>query len=379
MGKLVTLDLMRVGKWKGFNITPKFIQQIANATKKRNYQNDQGPVVKGHPKHDSPSFGWWNKNNVAVAGNGHLQVQMSEDDFDSEFLTDLKSKKYGPISIALRPSDLSIKHIGFFGGTTTAVSGLKPAFSEADFEDKDFILEFSECNLKYDPTGIGETVIEFAEFKTSNYQLNSTENVFRNIKNFFISKFDLETADKVLPEHLLSNIKEPLRVWEVPQNDPRFSDIKIPLTFNNEEDMDPKELQILQDKAAKVDQLEADNKKFKTDLATATSSLQLNESEKRVNTALQFCESEDLRNKITPAMKNKVANTLAFLEAEEEAIQFSEDGKEVKVQAAEVFKDVLKMLPTMEFSEFAKNGETQKSDSLTEEAEKMAKEVNDEM
>ena len=184
MAKQVVLDLMKPGIWNGFNITKDFIKQIANATQKRAYQNDLGPVVKGHPKHDDPAFGWWNKNNVKIAKNGHLQVEMSEDDFNSEFLTELKEKKYGPISIALRPEDLSLKHIGFFGGTTTAVTGLQPAFSEIDFSNKDVLLEFAECNVS-DPLA-NEILIEFAEFTTSKYQLRSTENVFRNIKNFFI-------------------------------------------------------------------------------------------------------------------------------------------------------------------------------------------------
>ncbi|MCF8265827.1 MAG: hypothetical protein K9I99_15110 [Melioribacteraceae bacterium] len=367
MAKPYILDLMRPGKWNGINVSKEFINQIFGATRSREYQDDKFPFVKGHPKDDDPAYGWGEKESLFVDSDGHLKLKTTEESYHPSFLKELKEKLFGPVSIKLRPEDLSIKHVGFFGAKPTAVTGLEPAFSENDKSTIDNSIEVLLKNPSIRETET-ELVVEFAEYEVSRYQLRDNVNILRNIKNFFIEKFGLEEADKVMPEHLLQNIDEPLRVWEKPNHS--FSEKpQTKSNFKSEETMTDQEIQELKDKA---DRLERENQSIKN-------KLQFSETEKKLNAALQFCESENIKKKLPPAIKNKVAHVIAHLDDKEQhTLEFKEDENDVKVNAVEVVTELISMLPDLEFGEVAKNGKREQpvEDAEYEAGKKIAEALN---
>lgn len=375
MGKKIILDLMKPGKWNGIDVTPNFINQIYSSTKNREYQNDKFPFVKGHPKDDDPAYGWGEKEKLFIDDNGHLKLETVEEDYQPEFLEQLKKKLFGPLSIKLRPTDLSVKHIGFFGAVPTAVTGLEPAFSETDKiqnKEKTVELQFKSCNITENEN---EFVIEFAELETSRYQLSSVQEIFRNLKNHLIETLNLEKANQLMPEYLLANINEPLRIYETDKN----SFKELPTTKKVEDTMlTQAEIDALEEKAKKADQLEKENKKLQSKVSEFEEQIEFSEQEKKFNTALAFCESEDAKKRLTPAMQTRVAHLLSSLDNEESVLQFKEEKKDVKVNAVDVVKELVKMLPELEFSEFAKEGqgETKKADNDFKAGEEAAKRIN---
>jgi hypothetical protein len=369
---------MSEGIWNGIKVTKNFISQIHNATKARQYQNNKFPFVKGHPKDDDPAFGWGEKEKIFIDNNGHLKIQTGEKDFQPEFLEQLKKKEYGPVSIKLRPEDLSIKHIGFFGAVPTAVTNLEPAFSEEEkthFNDKSVEMTFKECKM----TETAESIlIEFSDLEVSRYQMSSNYTLMRSIKNYFTELLGKEKADKIMPEDLLTNIQEPLKIYDnSPEKFGQFKEKVLPTNIKEETMLTEQEIQALKDKAV---QLEADNKKLKAENEAATTQLQFSEQEKKFNAALQFCESDEAKKKLTPALQTKVAHLLSSLDNEESVLEFKEDKKDVKVKPVDVVKELIALLPDLEFTEIAKNGKgeepvTEKEFKAGEEA---AKRINGE-
>lgn len=364
MKKPIILDLMSEGIWNGIKVTKEFIQQIHDATKERQYQNGKFPLVKGHPKDDDPAYGWGEKSKVYVDTNGHLKIETLEEDYQPEFLQQLKKKEYGPVSIKLRPEDLSIKHIGFFGAVPTAVTNLEPAFSEGDKKDNgDECVELSFKKINYTESE-DNIILEFAELEISRYQLNSNYTLLRNLKNHLISTLGLDKANNIMPEDLLANINEPLKVYDA---NPKygFKENFNPQKNIKEDTMDltAQEIQELKDKAAKADQLAAENAKLKNNLDEASTKIQFSEVEKKLSTAIQFCESEDVKKKLTPVLQTRVANLLASLDNEESILEFKEDKKDVKVKPADVVKELIALLPDIEFGEVAKNGKSEEVQS----------------
>lgn len=94
------------------------------------------PMVAGHPKTDSPAYGWVKK--VWREGNG-LIAEFKE--VVAEMQTAIEKRMFKNTSIAVNP-DGSLRHIGFLGGTQPAVPGL----GNIQFEDNPEIalIEFSE-------------------------------------------------------------------------------------------------------------------------------------------------------------------------------------------------------------------------------------------
>ncbi len=344
MKKKIKLDLLRPGKWKDrsgklIDVTKKMIKQIATATKNFSYQNNKFPFTIGHPKDDSPAYGYGDKSKVTVDERGHLQLEASEEDISPELLNLVKEKKFTTISVKTR-RDGSIRHVAFLGATPPAVTGLDPV----EFSDKDedgMVFEFSEVDVNDNEE---ELSVELSEFEVSRHPFSSIQNILRNIKNWFIEEYGKDEADKIFPEHLIEGTGETPRVF-TPAKEMAFSE------QTNEEDMKlSPEVQA---------QLDAANNKIAEltgKLDAATTQLSAGEREKKLNSALAFCESDEMKNKIPPAIgTNQVANLLVELEGVGE-FEFSEGDETKKVNAADTLKSLLKLLPEFEFSEMATGG-----------------------
>jgi hypothetical protein len=82
--------------------------------------NSPAPIVIGHPETDSPAYGWIEA--LKVEGE---KLLAKPGQLIDEFVDWVKRGLYKKISMAIYP-DLTLKHVGFLGGTPPAVKGLKP-------------------------------------------------------------------------------------------------------------------------------------------------------------------------------------------------------------------------------------------------------------
>lgn len=167
------IAVFKKGKWtdSAGNTKEWTDKDLETIVEKYNSQNEhEAPVVIGHPKDDSPAYGWVEK----LKKQGDL-VYAKLKDVSKEFLDWVKKGFYKKRSIALYP-DLLLRHVGFLGGTPPAVKGLP----DASFSSSDFVsFEFSEDDLREKIGIIGE--------------------LFQRIREFFIEKYGKEEVDKVVP------------------------------------------------------------------------------------------------------------------------------------------------------------------------------------
>jgi hypothetical protein len=84
-------------------------------------EEDEAPIVIGHPEDNDPAFGWINS--LSVTADGSLIAEASEDKLHPDFLTALKEGRYKKRSISLTPEG-KLRHIGFLGAAKPAVKGL---------------------------------------------------------------------------------------------------------------------------------------------------------------------------------------------------------------------------------------------------------------
>lgn len=123
------------GKTREYSIAD--LEKIADTYNKRLQADSSNiaPVVKGHPKDNAPALAWTSylkcEGDKLIAG-----IR----DVDANFMQELEAGRYKKISISLFP-DLMLRHIGFLGAATPAVSGLEPA---------DFIESYSNSTLPED-------------------------------------------------------------------------------------------------------------------------------------------------------------------------------------------------------------------------------------
>lgn len=141
-GTLMEIEVFRAGtfadsngKTREYSIAD--LEKIADTYNKRLQADSSNiaPVVKGHPKDNAPALAWTSylkcEGDKLIAG-----IR----DVDANFMQELEAGRYKKISISLFP-DLMLRHIGFLGAATPAVSGLEPA---------DFIESYSNTTLPVD-------------------------------------------------------------------------------------------------------------------------------------------------------------------------------------------------------------------------------------
>lgn len=138
------------------------------------------PIVVGHPDADAPAFGWVDSFDYDSAAE---RLFANIRDIDPAFAELVKTGRFRKVSMAYFspaqshnpvPGTWYPKHVGFLGAAAPAVPGLKNA-------------HFA-----------GEAGVVFtAEFGSQG--LEEAASLFRKLRDFFIDRFGLEDADKVLP------------------------------------------------------------------------------------------------------------------------------------------------------------------------------------
>lgn len=112
--------------------------------KSYNPQEDEAPIVVGHPVDNSPAYGW--VSSLEVTPDGKLVADVPDEKLQSDFLTAVKEGRYKKRSISLTP-DGKLRHIGFLGGAAPAVKGLADIqFSQPSSTIIEFDLEVTNEN-----------------------------------------------------------------------------------------------------------------------------------------------------------------------------------------------------------------------------------------
>ena len=127
------LEIFKVGKHTSSNgITKDYSLDDLNSIVTNH--SEPTPIVVGHPKTNSPAFGWIKS--LFVKGES-LFAEAS--DMVPEFLELVKQKIYPNRSASFSTNEdgtLQLKHVGFLGGTLPAVKGLEAIqFNEDDLLD----------------------------------------------------------------------------------------------------------------------------------------------------------------------------------------------------------------------------------------------------
>ncbi|HEY9200757.1 MAG TPA: hypothetical protein VIQ81_04085 [Gammaproteobacteria bacterium] len=282
-------------------------QMVANHT--------PAPMVVGHPKVDAPAYGW----SQALKRDGDTLLGKFSD-VDDAFSEMVEKKRFPNRSIRIGKNDNGwyLKHVGWLGAAAPAVEGLKPVqFNNADDEAYDFVSDA--------------------------YTTSSIVRTFRRLRDFIVDKFDLETADQVIPDYTLESLEQIAADQRSEPDDSHFNqpnngDTAVPKEYTDEQIE-----QIRKDAADEATaQFSSENDTLKKQLADANSA----------KTAIEFqAFADDLQDagKLTPALATGFVEFMQALAAAPVELEFSQgegDAKTaIKKSPIDWFKEFAQQLP----------------------------------
>lgn len=306
----------------------------------------KAPIVKGHPAIDAPAQGWAEK---LTHGERGLYAQPTK--VDPVFAEEARAGKWGAVSAKFYRPDAAnnpvpgvwyLRHIGVLGAHPPSVKGLDdPEFSEVE----DGCVCFAEG-------------VAFGEWDAM-----TSANLLRNLREWFVSKFGLDEADRVLPNYDVRALElgahEELNASREGAGRSAFAegDASNPPSQPNQEST------VNEQEAAQLRDQNAALKRQNDELALAASqraALAVQES----NAA--FAEGLVRETRIPAAMKDQVAAIGAQLQSTPD-VEFGEG--DAKKPLHELFRDLLNALPPqVAFGEQATTGrahsETDVSDGV---------------
>jgi len=247
----------------------------------------EAPMVIGHPKHDAPAAGWI-KSLTATAQGLIAEPQQ----VDATFAEQVARGSYKKISASFYHPDAAnnpvpgvyyLRHVGFLGAQPPAVKGLRP-IELADGE---------------------EGVVEFGDY---GQELNS--DMWRRLREWFIGKFDKDTADQVAPSWAIDSLAEIARQPE-PGDQPAFSEPNRSPEVTSMSDKDP---------AA----LEAENKRLKADIAKRDKAVRT-AAHDAIHTANVAFAEKLVAAGMKPVHAPVVIAVLDYAELSETPLEFGED------------------------------------------------------
>jgi len=301
----------------------------------------EAPIVVGHPKDNHPAYGWVSKLDFAE---GVMVVEPKEVDPDfAEMVQAGRFKKrsasfYAPDAKANPvPGVYYLRHVGFLGAQPPAVKGLK----DVAFAEDDGVVEFADAWM------IDGLVAR----------------LFRGMRDFMLSQYGQEKTDQALPNFAIQDLEQMAR-----EAQPK-PESAIP--FSEDDSMTPEQIKELQDKAARVDALEAENTALKGDqtkLKADFAELQGKqvEAEKVAALAAIRADIEPLvkAGKVLPAEVETLTSFAASLDDKVESFNFGEGDQAKKVTARTLYLEQLKARPkVVDFSERAPGGESDQTTS----------------
>ena len=275
--------------------TPADLDHMASSY---NPTQHEAPVVIGHPKDNSPAFGW-------VRSLTHQDGTLFADaDLQPELEKMIKRGLFKKRSISLY-DDGSLRHIGFLGALPPAVKGLP----DIQFgEGKAVTIEFAETHKQPE----GGKSMKFVEW-------------IRQLAG-----------------------KDGITLDDLPSPGPSFSETELQARI----DAARKE-----EREKTTQEFSEAGKKRDDDLKAREEKLRAKEAQARKDGISSFCEALQKEGKLTPAMMKVGMGMTNFLEsiaAIETTIEFGEADSKKKQTPLEFMQSFLRGLPkAIEFREFA--------------------------
>lgn len=283
---------------------------LATAAQAYDPKVHEAPIVVGHPKADAPAYGWVKSLNVQ---NGVLTADFAQ--VDEGFADLVKAGRYKKVSASFypptspnnpKPGVWTLRHVGFLGAQPPAVKGLSA-------------ISFAE----------GEVYVEFAE--DAHLQ---TASLLSRFRDWFIGRFGLEEADKVLPDWQIEAIKE---LAAVPQTHAPAEFTESPPPPENHENKETP-MSLEQELAAEKAAREAAEKK------AAESQAELKKLQDEQHAAMrdgaheqnaEFAEGLVKEGRLKPADKDLIVKVLDFAEYPDDVTaDFGEGSKKQPLSAA---------------------------------------------
>lgn len=317
----------------------------------------KAPIVKGHPAIDAPAQGWAEALQANERGLYALPSKI-----DPAFAEEVRAGRWGALSAKFYRPDAAnnpvpgtwyLRHIGVLGAQPPGVKGLEaPEFAEADAD--------SVC---------------FAEgVAFGDWTPMTQANLFRQLRDWIVSKFGLEEADKVLPNYDVRELELAAQEEVASHRAPSAS---LPAFAEGEpapsNPPPPQESTVTEQEAA---QLREKNAQLQAQLtaaneAAAAAAARDAQAAAAARTAehTAFAEALISEGKLPEAHKARVvAFAEAMCPADGEPVMFGE-GDAAKPLVQE-FKDFLQGLPAgVEFGEQATRGRAGSADGGAPEVE----------
>jgi len=279
----------------------------------------ESPLVKGHPKHDDPAYGWVKSLSFSE---GSLLVEPAQ--VEPAFAESVEAGRYKKISASFYlpnsennpvPGSYYLRHVGFLGGQVPAVKGLKPV----EFAGSD-----DDC-----------VTVEFSEELT-------VARILRSLREFFVEKFGKEEADKAMSS------------WDVDWVQEQAAREEGRAEFSEEEHSTPEDSG--QGEEEMKDKGKPDGSGTADDQGNAPASQSEIDDLKKQNA--EFAEQFRRRDakdevkglvdagQLTPAMADGLVDFMAGLEeGETTVVEFGEGDDQKKLSPREFMTDFLKRFP----------------------------------
>jgi hypothetical protein len=334
------IEVFSTGRWtdSAGNTSDWTLDDLKEIAESYDPQVYDAPIVVGHPQTDSPAYGWVD----ALKVEGEKLLAKPKQVID-EFKDWVKRGLYKKISISIFP-DMTLRHVGFLGGTPPAVKGLKTvAFTKKkagwQFE-KEIEMKFEDKRSAYlnpDGTFIGGfdgCVAHFMETKglEKDHAEALCAYIGRKAGKMSEGTDDNKNKGGSVMREWLTKLREAVGSAEkelTPDPSIKFTEVDVQAKVKEAEDRTFAEAQ------KKIDA----EKKEKEDLQKKLREI---EDQKRKESVASFCEALCKDGKLTPALRKIIEPIMIAVAADETQIEFSEGAKKTKVDG---IKDFLNELP----------------------------------
>lgn len=259
----------------------------------------EAPLVIGHPKHDAPAAGWVKSLQATAEG-----LIAEPQQVDAAFAEQVAHGSYKKISASFYhpdspsnpvPGVYYLRHVGFLGAQPPAVKGLR-AIELADGE---------------------EGVVEFGDF---GHELGA--GMWRRMREWLISQFGTETADKVTPSWEIDSIAEAGRREDSPST--AFSETAATSTIT---EASTTELSTTEERTVTEEEktaLQAENARLKAQIQQAEARDREQVSTTRHTANVAFAEVLVGEGKLLPKHTAALIAALDFAEAGDAPLEFGE-------------------------------------------------------
>ncbi|NLG18929.1 MAG: hypothetical protein GX556_16510 [Fibrobacter sp.] len=286
---------------------------------------NDAPAVFGHPEMSSPRYG-----TVSELKRFGKLLCVKFKDVAADFADAVNKKLYPDRSVGI-DKNMRLTHVGFLGAHAPAIEGLPPAtFAAPDQET---------------------SVYQFAA-----PEMNLISRIFRRLRDFFIEKYDTDTADKFISQWDLDYLNE--------LNNSSNETVSAFADGNEEGNMDIVQLQAkLAEKETQLAQFAAEKTSQSQEITTLKAEIE--NLKGQLGIQLFASRKKDFETfvdglidggKVAPAIRGDLVDCLEIMHGAGE-YKFASAGENTKKPAVEVFKTVLSSFPKqVTFGEHATKG-----------------------